>query len=162
MTDDEVKSFVAINFTGYFKSTRKKLYSNLIEEQNLRKFTEFLSIFITTPDEVEKYVEIMHSNSSDKYVYHYNIEILNPSDPELQLINAKPMIKTKLKELLSELEKFNAQTILVLEYKKRDVRKIFDSSVKLIASDSDIDQAFIFMHQSIMTKQIMLVKIRLS
>ena len=156
-----MKGFVAITFTGYFKSTRKKLYSNLSEEQNLRKFTEFLYIFITTPDEVQKYVEIMQSNSSDKYVYHYNIEILNPSDPELQLINAKPMIKTKLKKLLSELEKFNVQTILVLEYNKRDVCKIFDSSVKLISSDSDIDETFIFMHQSIMKKQIMLVKIGL-
>ena len=29
----------------------------------------------------------------------YNIEILNLFDPELQLINAKPMIKRKLKEL---------------------------------------------------------------
>ena len=30
--------------------------------------------------------------------------------------------------------------------------KIFHSSAKLIASDSDIDQVFQFIHQSIMTK----------
>ena len=30
--------------------------------------------------------------------------------------------------------------------------KIFHSSVKLIASDSDIDEAFISMHETIMTK----------
>ena len=53
----------------------------------------------------------MQSNSSDKYVHCYNIEILN-------LFNAKPMIKNKLKEFLSELKKFKAQTILSLEYKK--------------------------------------------
>ena len=41
--------------------------------------------------------------------------ILNLSDLELQLINAKPVIKYKLKELLSELKKFKVQIILVLE-----------------------------------------------
>ena len=62
------------------------------------------------------------------------------------------MIKNKLKELLNELKKFKVQTILVLDYKKRNDRKIFHSSAKLIASDSDIDEAFKSMHQSIMTK----------
>ena len=33
-----------------------------------------------------------------------NIEILNSFDPELQLINTNPIIKNKLKELLSELK----------------------------------------------------------
>ena len=47
---------------------------------------------------------------------------------------------------------FKVQTILVLEYKKRNDRKIFHLSTKLIASDSDIDKALISMHQSIMTK----------
>ena len=39
-----------------------------------------------------------------------------------------------------------------LDYKKRNNHKIFYSSAKLIASDSDIDEAFKSMHQSIMTK----------
>ena len=77
----------------------------------------------------------MQSNSFDKYVHRYNIEILNLSDPELRLINTKPMIKNKLKELLSELKKCKVQTILFLEYKKRSDHKIFHSSAKLIASD---------------------------
>ena len=64
LTNDEVKDFVAINFSEYFTSTRKKMYSKLSEEQNLRKVAESLYIFLTTPDEVEKYVEIMQSNSS--------------------------------------------------------------------------------------------------
>ena len=63
-------------------------------------------------------------------------------DPELQLINTKPVIKNKLKELQSELKKFKVQTILVLDYKKRNNHKIFYSSAKLIASDSDIDEAY--------------------
>ena len=74
-----------------------------------------LHIFLTTPDEVEKYAKTMQSKSSDNRVYHYNIEILNLFHPELQLINNdKPMTKNKLKELLSELKKFKVQTILVL------------------------------------------------
>ena len=35
---------------------RKKIYSKLNEEQNLRKVAESFNIFLTTPDEVEKYV----------------------------------------------------------------------------------------------------------
>ena len=62
------------------------------------------------------------------------------------------MIKNKLKELLSEFKKFKAQTMLVLEYKRRNDRKIFHLSAKLIGSDSDIDEIFISIHQSIMTK----------
>ena len=62
------------------------------------------------------------------------------------------MIKNKLKELLSELKKFKVQLILVLEYKKRNDRKIFHFSAKLIASYSDTDEAFKSMHQNIMTE----------
>ena len=53
-------------------------------------------------------------NSFDNCVHHYNIEILNALGPELQLINTKPMIKNKLKELLSDLKKFKVQTIISL------------------------------------------------
>ena len=62
------------------------------------------------------------------------------------------MIKNKLRELLSELKKFNVQTILILDYKKRNDRKIFHSSTTLIANDSGIDKAFKSMDQGIMTK----------
>ena len=62
------------------------------------------------------------------------------------------MIKNNLKELLSELKKLKVETTLVLEYKKRNGRKIFHSSVKLAASDSDTDEAFKSMHHSVMTK----------
>ena len=94
----------------------------------------------------------MQPNSSDNCMYHYNVEILNIFDPELQLISTKPVIKNKLKELLGELKKFKVQAILILDYKKRNYFKIFYSCTKLIASDSEIDQAFKSMYQSIMTK----------
>ena len=74
---------------------------------------------------------------------------MNLYDPELQLINTKPTIKNKLKELFSELKKFKIQTVLVLDCKKRNDCKIFYSSTKLIASNLAIDKAFTSMHQNI-------------
>ena len=84
LTDEEVNDFVSIKFSEYFKSIR--------EEQNLRKVAKWFYIFLTTRDYVEKYVL---SNSSDNCVHHYNVEILNLFDPELQLINTKPVITNK-------------------------------------------------------------------
>ena len=54
--------------------------------------------------------------------------------------------------MLGELKKFKVQTILVLGYKNRNDCKIFHSSVKLTASDSDIDESFKSIYQSIITK----------
>ena len=65
--------------------------------KNLKKFRKSIYIFLKTPDEKEKYVEIMQSKSSDKCVHRYNIEILNIFDQELQLTDTKPMIINKLK-----------------------------------------------------------------
>ena len=77
---------------------------------------------------------------------------MNIFDPELQVINTKPMIENQLKEMLNELKKFKVHIILVLDYKKRNNRKISHSNAKLITSDPDIDEAFKSMHQSIMKK----------
>ena len=63
----------------------------------LEKFCKSIYIFLKTPDEKEKYVEIMQSNSSNKCVHRYNIEILNLFDQELLLTDTKPMITNKLK-----------------------------------------------------------------
>ena len=135
LTDAEVKDFVAINFSEYFKTIKEK--------QNLRKLAKFLYIFLTTPDEVKKYVE---SNFSDNCVHHYNVDVLHLFDPELQVINSKPVIKNKLDELLSELTNFTSQTISVLHFKKRNDHKIFHSSATLTASDSESDKTFKSMH----------------
>ena len=89
-------------------------------EQNLSKATETLCIFLMKKkNEVEKYVKMIQSSSSDDYVHRYNIEILNLFDPELQLFNSKPIIKSKLKRLLTELKKFKVQSKLALDYKKK-------------------------------------------
>ena len=91
-----MKDFVATDFS-----------ESIGEEQNLRKVAKSLYIFQTTPDEVQ-------SNSSDQFMHHHNVKILNLFDRELQLINTKPVIKNKLKGLLNELKKFKVQTVLVL------------------------------------------------
>ena len=104
-----------------------------------------LYIFLTTTHKVD-------SNSSDNYAHHYNVGISNLFDPKLQLINSKPVIKNKLKELLSKLKRFKVQTILVLDYKKRNDHKIFHPNATLIANFSDNDESFKFIHQSIITK----------
>ena len=80
------------------------------------------------------------------------IKNLNLFDPELQLTNTVPMTKNKLKGLLSTLKKFKVQIILVVEDKKRSDHKILNLSTKLIPNDSEMDEAFKSMHQSIMTK----------
>ena len=59
LTDEEVKDFLFINFSDYFKSAREKLYSKLNAEQNLRKVAKSIYILLTSPDEVEKYAKIM-------------------------------------------------------------------------------------------------------
>ena len=62
------------------------------------------------------------------------------------------MTKNKFKKLLSELKKLKVQTILILDHKKINNHKMFHSSSKIIAGESDIDEAFKSMHQSIMTR----------
>ena len=112
LTDEEVKGFAAINFSGYIKSTKQKLYSKLNKKQNLRNVTKQLYISLKTPDGVQ-------SNSSDNCIHLYHVEILNLFDPELQLKDTESAIKTKLKELISKFRKFKVQTVLVFRYKKK-------------------------------------------
>ena len=130
-----------MSFSEHFKFIR--------EEPKLKKSPKQLYIFLATPNEVERYVE---TNYSDNSVYQCNVKILSLFDQELQLINTNPLIKNKIKELLNEMKKFKVQAILFLDYKKRNDHKILYSNANLIASDSDIDEAFKSMHQNIMTK----------
>ena len=90
----ERKGFVAINFSEYVKSMRR--------EGNLRKIAKPLYIFIATPDQVENYVK---PNSSNNCIHHYNVDNLNLSDPELQLIYTKPVIKGQIKRIVKWVEK---------------------------------------------------------
>ena len=65
--------------------------------------------------------------------------------------------------MLSDLKKIKVQAVLALGYKKRNYHKIFYWSTKLFANDSDDDEAFKSIHQSIITKvKIVLAKIGLS
>ena len=61
----------------------KKNYILNCKEENLRKATKATKsfyIFLTTPDEVEEYVQL---NSFDNCIHRYDIEILNIFGPEL-------------------------------------------------------------------------------
>ena len=60
LTDDQVKDFVAINFSECFKPTRGKLYLKLNKEKILRKIAKLFYIFLTTLDEVANYAKMMH------------------------------------------------------------------------------------------------------
>ena len=64
-----MKDFVAITFSEYFKSAKEKLYSKLNEKKNLRKVAKSLYIFLTAPDEVEKYAKKMQSSSSNNCMH---------------------------------------------------------------------------------------------
>ena len=50
LTYEAEKDFAAINFSQYFKSIRK--------EQNLRKVARSLDIFLATPHELEKHLQL--------------------------------------------------------------------------------------------------------
>ena len=65
LIDEEIKDLVAIDFSEYFKSARERLCSKLSEES-----IKLLYIFLTTPNEIEKYVKIMQSNSSHNCVHY--------------------------------------------------------------------------------------------
>ena len=77
LTGDEVKDFVAIDFSKRFQYTGEIFYSTLSEEQNLRKVSESLYIFLATLGNVE----LMQSNSSDNCAHCYNFEVLNTLTP---------------------------------------------------------------------------------
>ena len=81
LTDEKVKNFVAKNFSEYFTSIR--------EEENLRKVNKSSYIFLATPNDVKKSVQ---SSFSDNGIHRHNVDILNIFDPELELINTKPVI----------------------------------------------------------------------
>ena len=49
---------------------------------------------------------------------YYNVEILNSFNPELQLKDTESAVKSKLRELLTQLRGFKFVTTLVLVFKK--------------------------------------------
>ena len=77
MSDGEVNNFVIINLGKYFKSTKEKFYSKLNKKPDVIKVIESLYNFLKTPDELEKCAERTLSSSSDNFICHYNVKILN-------------------------------------------------------------------------------------
>ena len=71
----------------------------------------------------------MQPNYSNNRISHYNVETSNIFGPVVQLISTKPVIKNKLKGLLSDL--FKVWAVFFLDCKKRNNHKIFHWSTKL-------------------------------
>ena len=68
------------------------------------------------------------------------------------MIRSKPIIENEFKILLNEWKNFKIQSVLALQCKKRNDRKIFHASFKLIGSDSGVYAPFKFMYQNIISK----------
>ena len=52
------------------------MYSKLSEEHSLGNVARLRYIFLAAPDESEKYAKMIHSNSSNNCVRHFNVEIV--------------------------------------------------------------------------------------
>ena len=61
MTDEEVKDFVMINFGEYWKSAREAFILNQAKEKIFKKLLNSF-MFLTTPDEVKRYVELIEKS----------------------------------------------------------------------------------------------------
>ena len=87
-----------------------------------------------------------------------NVKILNSFKTELQLKNTESAIKSKLKELLTELRAFKFVATLVLEFKKieSDDKTKYDtfyshSKAETIINESDIDDVFESIYNTIIS-----------
>ena len=83
------------------------------------------------------------------YANSHNVEILKSLNPELQLKDTEPVIKSKLIDLLTELKGFKFVATLVLELKKiqSDDKTKYDtfysnSKAETIVNESEIDDVF--------------------
>ena len=69
----------------------------------------------------QKYIKITKREHAFKdYVSIYNVVILNSFNPELQLKDTKAAIKSKLIQLLTQLQGFKFVTTLFLMFKKTE------------------------------------------
>ena len=99
---------------------------------------------------IQKKVKITKREHAFKgFASTYIVEILNYSNPELQLKDTDSAIKSKLVELLTQLKGFKFVTTLVLVFKKtesEDKTKYVDfyssSKAEIIKYESDTDDVF--------------------
>ena len=62
-----------------------------MKNKTLEKNAKSLYIVLATSDEMEEYMEMMQSSSSDIYTSHFNITFLNCFDRKQQLIEGTVM-----------------------------------------------------------------------
>ena len=89
------------------------------------------------------------SHAFKGYASSYNVEILNSSNPELQLKDTEFSMKNKLRDLLSKLKGFKFVITLVLEFKKiqSDDKTLYgtfylNSKAETIINESGNDDVF--------------------
>ena len=95
LTDEELKDLVAISFSEYFKSTVENCFLNEVKNKILVKLLN--CICLTALEEVEKFAKIKQSNSPDKYVHRYNIELWIFLIQNYNWFTLKLWLKTNLK-----------------------------------------------------------------
>lgn len=82
---------------------------------------------------------MMQSSSSYNCVSVCNIKIFHLFNSELQQINTKPVIKSKLKDFSGKSENFKVQAALVLQKKNKadhkSMHQIFHLSDELVVND---------------------------
>ena len=88
-------SHKAISFSEYFKSTVENCFLNEVKNKILVKLLN--CICLTTLEEVEKFAKIKQSNSPDKYVHRYNIELWIFLIQNYNWFTLKLWLKTNLK-----------------------------------------------------------------
>ena len=119
----------------------EKLSSNSSLHSDTKKRENFLN---------KKNIKIRKREHTFKgYASTYNDEIIKSFNPELQIKDTESAIKSKLKELLSQLRGFKFLTTFVLLFKKIEIKDKtkYDnfysiSKAEIIVNESDIDDVF--------------------
>ena len=106
----------------------------------------------------EKNVKIKRELAFKDFASTYNVEILNSFNPELQLKDTESAIKSKLIELLTQLEGFKFVTTLVLVFKKIESEDktrydnfYLSSKAEIIINESDINYVLQSIYIAIIT-----------
>ena len=86
-----------------FESKNEIIHSKLDEETIIRRVDELLYTSLRILGKVEKFDELLDELKTKTTDFwwlqtHYNINILNPFNPQLELINVKSLVQKKKKK----------------------------------------------------------------
>ena len=146
-----------------FESKNEIIHSKLDEETIIRRVDELLYTSLRILGKVEKFDELLDELKTKTTDFwwlrtHYNINILNPFNPQLELINVKSLVQKKIYIYIFVRRAENAQNSVLFNFRvqkigdRRSILTIFRLNSKLIWNDLEIDEAFKSMHQSVIKK----------